>query len=213
MSEKKYDPNLKMDVGNTYPIQLRFDEPKTGEGEYGTWYRYAVNYMNSAFVWFAPKKVHEVIQDLRLKKGDTFQVKVGAAKNSEGKLYQTYVLITSDGTEIDLEKGSTLNAMPSPNLEAPTKKLQETAKAVLDNSRPSEDLAGMLVRCFDAVKELKPNLSDDVVERMAVSVFIEHNRRGTIPNDNKNSVTPPAASNTQEPEDNIPPPSDDDMPF
>ena len=46
-------PVLKFMANMDYPISLLFDQPKVGEGQYGAWYRYAVNHNKTEWAIFA----------------------------------------------------------------------------------------------------------------------------------------------------------------
>ena len=60
----KFNPNLPTEV------ELSFDEPKTGEGQYGTWYLYGTKEtINGESGFFATQILHELLQGLGVKTG------------------------------------------------------------------------------------------------------------------------------------------------
>ena len=65
----KFEPNVPVEV------TLAFDQPKTGDGEYGTWYLYGTKALitgESGF--FATELLHKKIQEAGLSMGDTFTI-------------------------------------------------------------------------------------------------------------------------------------------
>ena len=62
---KKFDPNLPT------AVELAFDEPKTGEGKYGTWYLYGISPLITGETgFFATDLLHKRLQEMGAKKGD-----------------------------------------------------------------------------------------------------------------------------------------------
>ena len=62
---KKFDPNLPTEV------ELSFDQPKSGEGKYGTWYLYGIKPLISGENgFFATDLLHQKLQELESKSGD-----------------------------------------------------------------------------------------------------------------------------------------------
>ena len=60
----KFDPNMPVDV------ELSFDEPKTGDGQYGTWYLYGTKEnIKGESGFFATQILHELLQGLGVKAG------------------------------------------------------------------------------------------------------------------------------------------------
>ena len=55
----KFNPNMPVDV------ELSFDEPKTGDGQYGTWYLYGTKEnIKGESGFFATQILHELLQGL-----------------------------------------------------------------------------------------------------------------------------------------------------
>ena len=60
----KFNPNLPTEV------ELTFDEPKTGDGKYGTWYLYGTKEnIKGESGFFATQILHELLQGLGVKTG------------------------------------------------------------------------------------------------------------------------------------------------
>ena len=60
----KFNPNLPTEV------ELSFDEPKTGEGQYGTWYLYGTKEnIKGESGFFATQILHEILQGMGVKTG------------------------------------------------------------------------------------------------------------------------------------------------
>lgn len=65
----KFNPNL------PNKVELAFDEPKTGEGQYGTWYLYGIKEtINGENGFFATKILHELLQGKGLKAGAKLEI-------------------------------------------------------------------------------------------------------------------------------------------
>ena len=52
-------PQIKIKANIEYPIELLYDSPKSGEGQYGTWYRYAVNHDGEEKCIFATEYLND----------------------------------------------------------------------------------------------------------------------------------------------------------
>lgn len=60
----KFNPNMPVDV------ELSFDEPKTGDGQYGTWYLYGTKEnIKGESGFFATQILHEILQGMGVKTG------------------------------------------------------------------------------------------------------------------------------------------------
>ena len=60
----KFNPNLPTEV------ELSFDEPKTGDGQYGTWYLYGTKEnIRGESGFFATQILHEILQGMGVKTG------------------------------------------------------------------------------------------------------------------------------------------------
>ena len=74
---KKFDPNLPTEV------ELTFDEPKTGENQYGTWYLYGIKQLiTGENGFFATDLLHNRLQELGAKTGDKLLI-TKVAKNDK----------------------------------------------------------------------------------------------------------------------------------
>ena len=60
----KFNPNMPV------AVELSFDEPKTGDGQYGTWYLYGTSEnIKGESGFFATQILHELLQGLGVKTG------------------------------------------------------------------------------------------------------------------------------------------------
>ena len=65
----KFNPNI------SNKVELAFDEPKTGEGEYGTWYLYGIQEtINGENGFFATAILHQLLQGKGLKAGAKLEI-------------------------------------------------------------------------------------------------------------------------------------------
>ena len=64
----KFNPNLPTEV------ELSFDEPKTGEGQYGTWYMYGCIHKGEEKVFFPSELLCKMIQLSGHKKDSEFTI-------------------------------------------------------------------------------------------------------------------------------------------
>jgi len=87
-------PILKFKYGIKYPVQLQYDEPKTGEGEYGTWYRYSVKYEGQDMAIFASKTLNARLE--RYRQND--RVVIEKCETDDGKTY--FDAVPEEGTQI-----------------------------------------------------------------------------------------------------------------
>ena len=61
MSDDK-KPALKFKANIPEKVKLTFDEPMTGEGQYGTWYMYGCVHKGEEKVFFPSELLHKMIQ-------------------------------------------------------------------------------------------------------------------------------------------------------
>ena len=87
-------PILKFKYGQPVECELLYDSPKTGEGEYGTWYLYGVKYNDKEMAVFASKTLNERLN--RYRQGDS--VIIEKMSSPEGFAY--YDVIPAEGTQI-----------------------------------------------------------------------------------------------------------------
>ena len=72
---EKKNKSLKFNPNIPNKVILAFDEPKTGEGEYGTWYLYGIiETINGENGFFATKILHELLQGKGLKAGAKLEI-------------------------------------------------------------------------------------------------------------------------------------------
>lgn len=71
-NEKK--PAIKFLTNKEYIVTLNFDEPKTGKGQYGTWYMYSCSYEGEDRIFFASPGLQAQIVEGKYGKGDTLKI-------------------------------------------------------------------------------------------------------------------------------------------
>lgn len=72
--DKKNKP-LKFNPNISNKVILAFDEPRTGENQYGTWYLYGIKEtINGENGFFATKILHELLQGKGLKAGAKLEI-------------------------------------------------------------------------------------------------------------------------------------------
>lgn len=75
-------PKLNLERGQTYTIELVYDEPKEGETRGKPWWMYSGMYEGEEVMFFAPnERVHEEIQATGARKGDTLTIGVDERGN------------------------------------------------------------------------------------------------------------------------------------
>ena len=72
MEERK--PILKFKANIPAEVELTFDEPKTGEGQYGEWFMYGCKHEGEEKIFFPSKTLNAMIQALNFKKDSKFTV-------------------------------------------------------------------------------------------------------------------------------------------
>ena len=110
---KKFDPNLPTEV------ELSFDQPKTGEGKYGTWYLYGIMpLITGENGFFATDLLHKKLQELGAKSGDKLVItkvakddktffdvkKLGGDKPEEVSINDVPKVVNEVNTEMTLEQ-------------------------------------------------------------------------------------------------------------
>lgn len=95
MQDKK--PVLKFKANIPVEVELTFDEPKTGESEYGEWFMYGCKEKDTEKIFFPSKTLHTMIQMLEFKSGSKFTVL--KVEQDDGKMK-----FTVDGKDFDKVK-------------------------------------------------------------------------------------------------------------
>jgi len=80
-------------------IKLRFDEPKTGDGQYGPWYLYGVEEDSAQKSLFLSEAAYYQVKALNAKKGTVLEITQRAKKNDIGKLIQVLEISLATGTQ------------------------------------------------------------------------------------------------------------------
>ena len=110
----KFNPNMPV------AVELSFDEPKTGDGQYGTWYLYGTNEnIKGESGFFATQILHELLQGLGVKTGSKLVITKVVSDNKT-----TWDVKSPDGSN-PVEKKSITNV------------ISDVAKS-MDANRPSE---------------------------------------------------------------------------
>ena len=110
----KFNPNMPVDV------ELSFDEPKTGEGQYGTWYLYGTKEnIKGESGFFATQILHELLQGLGVKTGSKLVITKVVSDN------KTTWDVKNNGESSPVEKQSITDVI-------------NTVAKSMDANRPSE---------------------------------------------------------------------------
>ena len=96
-SETPKKPQLKFKANIPAEVELTFDEPRTGEGEYGEWFMYGCKHDGEEKVFFPSKTLHTIIQMLSYKEGSKFTIL--KVEQDDGKMK-----FTVDGKDFDQVK-------------------------------------------------------------------------------------------------------------
>ena len=80
-------PRLKFKANLPEDVELTFDEPKTGEGQYGEWFMYGCKHDGREKVFFPSKMLHTMIQMSGFKEGSKFTVLKN--EGDDGKMFFT----------------------------------------------------------------------------------------------------------------------------
>ena len=98
-------PKVEFELDESKLLRLRFSEPRSGEGEYGTWWLYGADEFDSDLKvwkqvsWFTNERIVAILKNWKVKKGDEFLVAKKAGENKEtGKVF-TYFVITNKKTK------------------------------------------------------------------------------------------------------------------
>ena len=95
-------PRLKFKANLPEDVELTFDKPKQGEGQYGEWFMYGCKHEGVEKVFFPSKMLHTMIQMLGLKEGSKFTILKN--EGDDGKMFFTVNGKTYD--QISQEKPS-----------------------------------------------------------------------------------------------------------
>lgn len=87
---------IKFELDKPVTITLGFDQPKTGEGEYGTWYLYGGKSDGRLVTFFSAEGLHEKLQGY--KKGDTIIITKKAQQGEKG-LISVFEVVKQGVTE------------------------------------------------------------------------------------------------------------------
>jgi len=92
-------PNLKLKTNLDHVVTLMYDSPKSGEGQYGTWYRYAIMHDGVEKCIFATEFLNDKLQHYG--KGDVINVR--KEETEDGKIQ--WNVIPEDGTDVKRDRG------------------------------------------------------------------------------------------------------------
>ena len=76
---------LELEYNIPYEIQLQYDSPHTGEGQYGPWYRYTVLSDDAEMSWFATEEAYNRVQELEAGRGDILVITRRQTREEEGQ--------------------------------------------------------------------------------------------------------------------------------
>ena len=108
MSEEK-KPSLKFKANIPEEVTLTFDEPLTGEGQYGTWYMYGCVHKGEEKVFFPSELLHKMIQ--LNKHGKDSKITILKNEGDDGRMF-----FTVDGKTIsEIQEVSNQKAAVTPD--------------------------------------------------------------------------------------------------
>lgn len=75
-------------LGVKTPVSLKYNEPKTGQGQYGTWYMYSAIIDGEDNIFFAPEPLHREIQNRKIQPNQIFYITKEAVEKlgADGKM-------------------------------------------------------------------------------------------------------------------------------
>lgn len=155
---------LELQLNKPTQIELLYDEPVTGESNYGKYYLYAVKSGNQEFSYFAPEEVHEELQNFS--KGDKVVVTKSAVQN--GKKVLTKYSVTMPGVgKLDKpnfeQKPIALDSEEKPN--------PETKQGKVDN------YFNIMLQCYSDALEIQNQLGSMIdTSRIAITLFIARSK-------------------------------------
>jgi len=76
---------LELEYNIPYEIQLQYDSPHTGEGQYGPWYRYTVLSDEAEMSWFTTEEAYNRVQELGAGRGDILVITRRQVREEEGQ--------------------------------------------------------------------------------------------------------------------------------
>ena len=98
------------ELGKPRTFTLAFDEPKTGNNQYGTWYMYGCIHGGEEKVFFASGRLHQMIQLCGFSRGDSFTV----LKKEDDD--QQFPFFTINGKTFDtLQEAKNIETATAPN--------------------------------------------------------------------------------------------------
>ena len=110
----KFNPNMPV------AVELSFDEPKTGDGQYGTWYLYGTSEnIKGESGFFATQILHELLQGMGVKTGSKLVITKVVSDN------KTTWDVKNNGESSPVEKQSITDVI-------------NTVAKSMDANRPSE---------------------------------------------------------------------------
>lgn len=92
---------LELPLNNPIEVELLYDEPITGQSQYGSYFMYAVRCKGEEYTFFAPEEVHEELK--KLGKGDRAVITKLAAQRGD-KLVVKYEVKVSETKETEDKK-------------------------------------------------------------------------------------------------------------
>lgn len=162
-------PKVEFELEESKLLKLRFSEPRSGEGEYGTWWLYGADEWDEdkrvwkQVSWFTNERIVAILKDWKAKKGDEFLVfkKAGESKET-GKVF-TYFVITNKKTK-ETKSTKDMNATPVEESlsESPPEESPESKLPVLESlSTSSQLLEGLITQIEDVFKKHNTEIPPD----------------------------------------------------
>ena len=158
---------LELQVNNPVEIELVYDDPVTGENQYGEYFLYAVKTSDgSEYAFFPPREVHEALKDLRA--GDKALVTKIAAQR---------------GSRIVSKYDVSVNGKSATKVDSADKKEASSSKEVITGDNYYNAMLQSLKDGLNLSEEIN-GLSLDHIIRISLSLFIQRTKNGNGHNSN-----------------------------
>jgi len=173
MPEKQI-PKVEFELDESKLLRLRFSEPVTGEGEFGTWWLYGADEFDQEqkvwkqVSWFANERMAAILKDWKVKKGDEFLVAKKAGENKEtGKVF-TYFVLTNKKTKMTKSTKDMDTPQREPELEPFAEDSPKSELPVLTSLSISSELLTGLV---DQIKEVLEKSNCEIPQNFALTLL------------------------------------------
>jgi len=171
MAGEKNPEKVEFELDESKLLRLRFSEPRTGDGEYGTWWLYGadewdeINKVWKQVSWFTNERVAAILKDWKAKKGDEFLLWKKAGENPETKKPFFYFVIYNKKTK---ETKSTKDMASTPTEEIPEEPPTGIAP---ENSPCNRESFDILLNLIGDIKEVMKRNDCEIPEGFALTLL------------------------------------------